>query len=122
MKDRVSPNEALERLFEVIRQEASANPKFAARMLEASGVTVMFQGPDAGKIADPIAMAARGDEVAFRESFLSLPEKDLKAIIKNFALATDEQMKAVKTKPKTIGLVDLIWKGATVKLACRSVD
>lgn len=112
MKDRVSPNEALERLFEVIRQEASANPKFAARMLEASGFTVVFQGPDAGKIADPIAMAGSVDETAFRESFLSLPEKDLKSVIKNFALATDAQVTAVKTKPKAIGYVDLIWKGS----------
>lgn len=116
MKDHVSPNEALERIFEVIRQEAAANPKFASRMLEATGLTVVFQGPEAGKIADPIAMAARGDETAFRESFLSLSEKDLKAILKNFALATDEQVKSIKTKPKAIGLVEIMWVSAISKI------
>jgi len=119
MKDRVSPNEALERIFEVIRQEAAANPKFASRMLDATGVTVVFQGSEAGKIADPIAMAARGDEASFRESFLSLPEKDLKAILKSYLLATEEQVKAVKTKPKAVGFVDLLWNGAKARLADR---
>ena len=44
------------------------------------------------------------------------PEKDLKGLIKGFALATEEQVKGVKTKPKQGGLVDLMWDGANRKL------
>ena len=37
-----------------------------------------------------------------------------------FASATDEQIKGVKTKPKKVGFVDLLWDGARRKLAERS--
>lgn len=121
MRDKVGPAEALERIFEVIRQEAAGNPTFARRMLEAAGVTVVFSGPDAALAADPVILAARGDYAAFRESFLGLPEKDLKAMIKGFGLATDEQVKSIKSKPKQSGLVELMWEGATRKLHDRSV-
>ncbi len=116
MTNPITPGEALERIFEVIREEAASNPKFAHRMLLAAGVTVVFSGSDAAKVADPIVAAARGDYASFRESFIGFSEKELKAIIKGFALATDEKIKGVKTKPKQGGLVDLMWEGANRKL------
>lgn len=121
MQDRLAPADALERIFEVIRQEAVNNPTFARRMLDAAGVTVVFSGADASKAVDPILLAARGDYASFRESFMSFPEKDLKALIKGFSLATDEQVKGVKSKPKQSGLVDLMWEGASRKLQDRRV-
>jgi len=117
----VSPGEALERIFEIIREEAVANPTFAKRLLDAAGVTVVFSGPDAVKVADPILAAARADYASFRESFIGFTEKDLKNLLKGFALATDEQVKGVKTKPKQSGLVDLMWEGAKRKLDERRV-
>lgn len=121
MSKSVSPGEALERIFEVIREEAVANPTFARRLLDAADVTVVFSGPDAAKVADPILIAARANYAGFRESFMGFPEKDLKGLIKGFALATDEQIKSVKTKPKQSGLVDLMWEGAKRKLDERRV-
>jgi hypothetical protein len=121
MQQRVEPSEALERIFEVIRQEASNNPTFARKLLDAAGVTVVFSGPEAVKVADPILMAACDDYASFRGSFMSFAEKDLKAMIKGFGLATDEQVKGVKTKPKQSGLVELMWEGATRKLNERRV-
>ncbi|AGK57800.1 hypothetical protein HYPDE_30628 [Hyphomicrobium denitrificans 1NES1] len=121
MSKSVSPGEALERIFEVIREEAAANPTFARRLLDAADITVVFSGPDAVKVADPIFIAARADYASFRESFIGFTEKDLKSLIKGFALATDEQIKGVKTKPKQGGLVDLMWEGAKRKLDERRV-
>lgn len=121
MTKSVSASEALERIFEVIRDEAAANPTFARRMLDAVGVTVVFSGPEAAKVADPIIAAARSDYASFRESFLGFTEKDLKSLIKGFALATEEQVKGIKTKPKQSGLVDLMWEGANRKLDERRV-
>lgn len=121
MSKSVSPGEALERIFEVIREEAVANPTFAKRLLDAAGVTVVFSGPDAAKVADPILAAARTEYADFRESFIGFTEKDLKSLLKGFALATDEQIKSVKTKPKQSGLVDLMWEGAKRKLDERRV-
>lgn len=121
MSKSVSPGEALERIFEVIREEAVANPTFAKRLLDAAGVTVVFSGPDAAKVADPILAAARAEYADFRESFIGFTEKDLKSLLKGFALATDEQIKSVKTKPKQSGLVDLLWEGAKRKLDERRI-
>ena len=45
---------------------------------------------------------------------------DLRKMLKNFGLATDEQIKGVKTKPKKIGFIDLLWDGARRKIAERS--
>lgn len=119
MRDRLDPSEALDRIFDVIREEAAASPAFARRLLDAAGVTVVFSGPEAAISADPVLAAARGDYAAFRANFLSLPEKELRALIKSFALATEEQVKAVKGKPKRPELVDLMWDGAKRKLQDR---
>lgn len=113
MQDRLSPTDALERIFEVIRQEAASNPSFARRVLDAADVTVVFTGTDAVSAVDPILVAAKGDYAAFRESFMTFTDRDLKALIKGFGLATDDQVKGVKSKPKASGLVDLMWDGAT---------
>ena len=121
MSKSVSPGEALERIFEVIREEAVANPTFAKRLLDAAGVTVVFSGPDAAKVADPILAAARAEYADFRESFIGFTEKDLKSLLKGFVLATDEQIKSVKTKPRQSGLVDLMWEGAKRKLDERRI-
>lgn len=121
IQNRLSPEAALDRIFSVIREEATANPTFARRLLEAAGVTVTFSGANAAKIVDPILVAARGDYASFREAFMSFTEKELKDFAKNFALATQEQLKSVKTKPKIAGLVDLLWDGANRQLEERRV-
>jgi hypothetical protein len=114
----LSPTQALERIFEVIREEATSNPTFARRMLEALGVTVTFTGPDAAAAVDPVVAAARAKYDEFREMFATFSEADLKKMLKNFALATDEQLKQVK-KPKKVGFVDLLWEGSRRKLSER---
>ena len=116
----ISASEALERLFEVIRAEAATNPVFARRLVNALGVTVTFKGAEAVTAADPIIAAARMDFAAFRETFDTFSEKELKALTKTFALATDGQVKDVSTKPKKIGLIDLMWDGARRKLRDRA--
>lgn len=115
----LSPNEALERLFEVIREEATVNSKFASRMLDAVGIAVMFTGPEAVAVADPFVVAAKRDYGGFRQSFLSFKEADLKKVLQTYSLATKEQLDAVK-KPKKDGYVDLLWEGAQRRLKARS--
>lgn len=124
MPDRLAPSEALERILDVIRQEAAENPSFAKRLAEAGFVEtddVARDGAPSGSSHDPVLAAARGDSAAFRAQFLKLPVAELKAIIKTFRLATESQVKGVTGKPKQAGLVDLMWDGARRKLAERSV-
>jgi hypothetical protein len=118
-KQKVSPGDALARLFDVIREEALANPRFAQRMLSAVGCQVVFVGDDAAKTADPILLAGSGDFAAFYETFSSFSEKDLKAMIGTFALGTAEAVKSIKGKAKKAAYIDLMWAGAQAKLRDR---
>lgn len=111
----LTATEALDRIFAVIREEAGKNPVFARRLLDAAGVTVAFQGKDAITALDPVVLAQRTDQVAFRESLMALPEADLKNMLTNFGLATKEEIKRVSTRPKKIGYVELVWQGARLK-------
>lgn len=111
----LSATEALDRMFAVIRQEAAANPAFARRLLDAAGVTVSFHGTEAVSAADPVIVAMRSDQAAFREMFSTFSESDLKKMLGAYGLATAEEVKRVSTKPKKMGYVDLLWEGARLK-------
>ena len=117
--DKISPAEALERLFAVIREEATANPTFARRMLDALGATVAFTGPEATAAADPVLVAARHDYAAFREMFSTFSEADLKKMVTNHGLGTAEDVRRVTTKPKKLGYIDIMWEGARRRIAER---
>ena len=62
--------------------------------------------------------AAGGDYATFREAFMTFSEKQLQTMIRDFALATAEDVKAVK-KPKKNGFIELMWDGAQRKIADR---
>lgn len=103
--------EALDRLFQVVREEALANPKFARRMLDAVGVTVEFRGEESLAAMDPLLVALRGPE-EFRRTFLSMKAKDVSKIGLDFNLIEKEE-----TRGKKIGvLVDLLWERASERM------
>ena len=113
----IPPGEALDRLFSVIREEATANPTFARRLLEAAGVPVIFSGEEAALAADPVLIAARNDYASFREMLTTFPDATLKKMVTSFGLGTAEDVRRVKTSPKKVGYIDLMWEGARRKLA-----
>ena len=115
------PAEVLEKLFEIIRQEAAKSPVLTRRLLELAGVTVTFTGTDAVKVADPISMAAHSDYVTFRECFYTLTDKQLKTMLSEYKLATEEQVAAIKSKAKKDGFIELLWKGSQRRLEERRV-
>lgn len=117
---RVTPTEALDRIFSVIRDEASANPTFARRLLDAAGVSVAFTGDDAKAAADPVLIAAQTDYAGFREMLSTFSEANLKKMVTSFGLGTAEDLKKVTAKPKKVGYIDLMWDGARRKLAEQS--
>ncbi len=111
-KARLTPEEALDKLFTAISEEAIANPKFAKRLFDAVGMPVMFQGNDAALAVDPVVAAKRYDYAAFREMFSTFSEAELKKMVTNWGLGTGEDVKKVSTKPKKIGFIELLWEGA----------
>lgn len=108
----LSPGEALARVFNIVIEEANANPAFARRLLAELGASVKFAGTDAAIAADPVLVAAKNDYSAFREMFQSFSEADLKKMVTNFGLGTAEDIKSIKVKPKKIGFIDILWTGA----------
>ena len=115
-QNKISPSEALDRMFSIIREEAASNPTFARRMLDAVGVQVVFQGTEAASSVDPVIAAGRMDQVAFREMFSTFSEADVKKLLTSYGLATVDDIKCVSTKPKKIGFIELMWAGARSKL------
>lgn len=111
-KTLVAPEEALEKLFTVIREEAVANPKFAKRLFDAVGISVLFQGTDAALTVDPVVAAKRHDHATFREMFSTFTEAELRKMVTNWGLGTAEDVKNVGTRPKKIGYIELLWEGA----------
>jgi hypothetical protein len=104
--------EALDRFFAVVRDEASSNSRFAARLVQAIGNTVVFRGSDAKHAVDPVQVAMQGQE-EFRRTFLSFSPAELKAMAKEFNLATTDDLRG---KTKTPQIVEVMWDGARSKL------
>jgi hypothetical protein len=107
----ISPEEALDRFFNLIREQALQDRHFGRRLLEAVGVTVIYRGDDARDAVDPVLLAADGRET-FEKTLNSFKVADLKTLIKNFDLATTSDMKG---KKKKADLIDLAWQGAKGK-------
>lgn len=107
-----SPIDALDNFYGIVRERAIADPKFAEALCRAIGAQIEFRGADAVAAVDPVLEARHGAE-KFRETFLSFSAKDLKKMLKDFALASPQDMKG-KTKPAQ--LVDLLWERSAQKL------
>jgi hypothetical protein len=107
----IGPAEALDDLFQIIREEALGNPRFARRLLEAVGHTVEFRGEEALAAVDPVLVAMRGVE-EFRRTFLSMNANEIKKIGKTFSLIESHE-----TKGRALGpLVDLLWERASERV------
>ena len=99
---------ALDKLFQVVREEALANPLFARRLLEVTGLTVQFRADEALAAIDPVLIAGQGHD-EFRKTFLSLKAAEVKKIGKSTGLFT-----AGEALPAPLPqLVDLLWARAS---------
>jgi hypothetical protein len=109
----ISPDEALDRLFTLIREQASEDRRFGRRLLEAVGVTVIYRGEEAVDALDPVLLVAEGRE-KFEKTLNSFKIAELRRLIKEFDLATASDLKG---KKKKIDLIDVMWRGAQNKRA-----
>jgi hypothetical protein len=106
----LEPSQALDKFFAIVRDEAASNPVFAARLLNALDVNVMFRGKDAADAIDPLLIASKGLE-EFRVTFLSFDDKTLKKLLSDHNLASKTDI----GKRKGTALVDLLWERASTK-------
>jgi hypothetical protein len=113
----LDPIEALDRFFLVVRQEASENASFASRLLDALGADVLVRGEAAVALVDPVQVALKGIG-EFRATFLTFSVKDLKALVKDYGLATAADMKGKSKAPQ---IVDVMWLGVQAKIKDRGL-
>jgi hypothetical protein len=107
----IDPAEALDKLFQIVREEAQANPRFNRRLLEAVGHPVYFRGEEALSAVDPVLVAMRGYH-EFRATFLSMKAAEIKKIGKASGLLV-----GTNRLPTVVGeLVDLLWDRAHQRL------
>jgi hypothetical protein len=111
----ISATEALDKFFEVIRQEAEQDLAFEHRLVDALGANIKYVGDDALKVVDPVLLAMRGHD-EFRATFLTFRLKELKDIATTFNIATSKDLSAVRGQSAIPRLVDIMWEGAWNKL------
>ncbi len=123
-KRKIDATEALDKLFQIVRQEALGNPTFARRLLEAVGYTVEFRGEEALVAVDPVLVAMRGRE-EFRRTFVSMPLAGVKVIGQAFNLVESHEFdKEVvgkngkkKKQKKSVGEIEeLLWERSSERM------
>jgi hypothetical protein len=120
-KHAITPSQALDNLFFVIKQAAESDPAFCGRLLNAVTQPVEFIGKDAIKAMDPCILAARKSFDEFKETLGGFTEVELRKLAKDNKFATNEQLEKVKKeKEKKEKYVELIWSGAQRQLEARS--
>jgi hypothetical protein len=103
--------EALDRFFQIVREEAANNPRFERRLLEAVGFHVFYRGEEALVAIDPVLVAMKGRE-EFRRTFMSMRAADIRKAGKSSDLFRSSER--LPTSPG--GLTELLWDRASQRL------
>lgn len=107
----IDPAKALDSFFQLVRQEALANPAFGRRLIESLGFTVVYRGDDAMAAVDPVLVGMSGAE-EFRRTFLSMKVADVKKAGEASGLFAKKE-----ALPKPHGeIVDLLWSRTQQRL------
>lgn len=106
---------ALDNFLDELRREFRANPELAHRVVRALGAEVVFEGKDAAKLLNVRELAGTKDEAGFRQTLAGLSLAELKAVARANNLATAVDLKGMQSE----GIVDLLYKRATAKVAER---
>ncbi|MCI4644488.1 MAG: hypothetical protein MRY64_06870 [Hyphomonadaceae bacterium] len=114
--EKIGAAEYLDRLFEVIREEAHANPEFAARLIRATGGEVTFPEKDKAVLLNPLDIAAREGAEGVVDQYASLDASTLRRVLKTHNLATPVD---VRTRSKE-DLLNMLAQRACERVASRS--
>ena len=112
----IGASEYLDRLFEVIREEARANPEFAARLIRATGGAVEFPERDKAVLLNPVDIAAREGPEGVTDQYASMDASTLRRVLKEHNLATPVD---VRGRNKS-DLLDMLSRRAMERVSARS--
>ena len=108
--------EYLDRLFDVIREEALGNPEFAARLVRATGGQVTFPERDKEVLLNPVEIAAREGAEGVHDQFASRDVSTLRRVLKAHNLATPVDVRGKKKED----LLGMLSRRAMERVAARS--
>lgn len=100
----VSADIAIDGFLRAVKDAAAEMPEFRARLIEALGFTVLYEGEEQFEGADPVRQAGLWSHDAFARIWSKATLKQIKDALKARQLATPEDMKG-KKKPQLIGML-----------------
>ncbi|MEM1087992.1 MAG: hypothetical protein AAGH90_09685 [Pseudomonadota bacterium] len=102
---------ALNRFLQTVKDAAAEDPGLSTRLIEALGVTVLYEGDEQFEGANPVSQAKRWSPEAFKRIWGTAKVGQIKAALKDHELATATDMKG----KKKAALIDLLYKRAEAR-------
>lgn len=93
-KNTIAPEEALEKIFDVVREWAS-NPANAHHLISVLGLTVEYPKVDVAQVSPLVLVKSRSEE-EFHRIFGTLTLAELKKVFTNNRLAATSELKGMK--------------------------
>lgn len=103
-RNEVSAELAINGFLQAVKDAAAESPEFRARLVGALGFTVLYEGEEQFAGANPAAQAARWSEDAFTRIWSGARVAELKSVMKDRELATNDDMRGMR-KADLIGLL-----------------
>lgn len=104
----VSADIAINEFLRAVKDAAAENPTFRARLVDALGFTVLYEGEEQFAGADPATQAARWSKDAFLRIWSGAKVAEVKAVLKDHQLATPDDMRGLKKAQ----LTELLYRRA----------
>tara|TARA_X000001316_G_C911855_1_gene26992 strand:+ start:487 stop:843 length:357 start_codon:yes stop_codon:yes gene_type:complete len=95
---------AIDEFLRAIKDAAAESPSFRARLVDALGYTVLYEGAEQFEGANPVRQANQWSEDAFCRIWSGAKVGDIKKVLKDYELATNDDMKGLK-KAELIALL-----------------
>ncbi|NBC20084.1 MAG: hypothetical protein GVY06_03400 [Alphaproteobacteria bacterium] len=107
----VAPDAALNAFLEAVRDAAAEDPAFKARLIDALGFTVLYEGEEQFEGANPVSQAERWSPDAFKRIWNAARVPQIREALKNQELATTSDMRGLRKAE----LIDLMYRRAEQK-------
>ena len=107
----VAPDIALSAFLEAVKDAAAEDPAFKARLIDALGFTVLYEGEEQFEGANPVSQAQRWSPDAFKRIWNGARVPQIKEALKSHELATNSDMKGLKKAE----LIELMYRRAEQK-------
>lgn len=115
----LSAAEYLAAAFAIIEEQAERDPVFAARLAQAMGATVLFEGALAPRALDPLAYARRHGAEGLKRALNQMSFADLRAFVRAHQLVSQAEFRQARNPA---ALIDRAARTIAYRLSEREID